>query len=346
MYPSSAKLSRSKGVSTEIVGRPSIIQRLTLSTEFGLLLLIAMALSTFAVLLPGFMSPFSLFTISRQIGIDTMIGLAMMAVIVSGGLDLSVGAIGVCAAMMFGWLAERAGLPIPLTVPVALGLGAALGFVNGATIVRSGMHSFIVTLATMSIFFGVLIFLTKAQAFRELPPVVLSLGKLRFGGIVSGLFVFSLLACVLLSIFYSFTTLGRSMLASGANIRAAELSGIRTRRVIVACHMLTGTLAALAGLMVTARTGAAVPSMAGHLGQDWLLTAFLAPVLGGTSLSGGRVAAIGTFLGAAFVNIISSGLLLMRVGEFWIQACLGLILLAAVLTDRARYALLRRRGVV
>jgi ribose transport system permease protein len=110
--------------------------------------------------------------------------------------------------------------------------------------------------------------------------------------------------------------------------------------------MLTGALAALAGLMLTARTGAAVPSMAGHLGQDWLLPAFLAPVLGGTLLSGGRVSVIGTLLGAAFVTIMTSGLLLMRVGEFWILACLGLILLIAVLTDRLRQGVLRKRGLI
>ena len=136
------------------------------------------------------------------------------------------------------------------------------------------------------------------------------------------------------------------MLAAGANPRAAEISGVRTGRIFIACHMLTGALAAIAGLMITARTGAAVPSMAGHLGQDWLLPAFLAPVLGGTLLSGGRVAVFGTFLGAALVNIITSGLLLMRVGEFWIQAFLGLMLLAAVLTDRARHKLLQRRGMI
>jgi ribose transport system permease protein len=136
------------------------------------------------------------------------------------------------------------------------------------------------------------------------------------------------------------------MLAAGANPRAAEVSGVRTGRMFIACHALTGALAALAGLMVTARTGAAVPSMAGQLGQDWLLPAFLAPVLGGTLLSGGRVAVFGTLLGAAFVNVITSGLLQLRIGEFWIQACLGLILLAAVLADRGRHVILRRRGLV
>jgi ribose transport system permease protein len=326
--------------------RPSLAQRLVFSSEFGLILLIALAVVVFASMLPGFTSNFSLFTMGRQIGIDTMIGLAMMAVIVTGGLDLSVGAIGVCSAMVFGWLLERAGVPLAMAVPLAVLFGASLGFINGTTVVRSGVHSFIITLASMSIFFGVMIFLSRAEAFRGLPPEVQGLGKLRFGGVVSALLVVSLVTCVALSIFYRFTSLGRRMLAAGANPRAAEISGIRTGRMFVACHMLTGGLAALAGLMVTARTGAAVPSMTGHLGQDWLLPAFLAPVLGGALLSGGRVAVFGTLLGAALVNIITSGLLLMRVGEFWIQAFLGLMLLAAVLADRARHMLLRRRGMI
>jgi ribose transport system permease protein len=275
-----------------------------------------------------------------------MIGLAMMAVIVTGGLDLSVGAIGVCSAMAFGWLLERAGMPLPLAIPMAVCFGATLGLINGAAVVRSGVHSFIITLASMSIFFGVMIFLSKAEAFRALPPEVLAFGKYRFGGTISALLVFSLAVCAALSILYRYTTLGRRMLAAGANPRAAEISGIRTGRIFISCHMLTGALAALAGLLVTARTGATVPSMAGHLGADWLLPAFLAPVLGGTLLSGGRVAVLGTFLGASLVNIMTSGLLLMRVGEFWIQAFLGLMLLAAVLADRARHLMLRRRGMI
>lgn len=326
--------------------RPSAAQRLAFSNEFGLVLLIALAMTAFSIALPGFTSAFSLFAMGRQIGIDTMIGLAMMTVIVTGGLDLSVGAIGVCSAMVFGWLLERTGVPVVLAIPLAIGFGAGLGFINGAAIVRTGVHSFIITLASMSIFFGVMIFLSKAEAFNSLPPAVLGFGKLRVGGFVSALLLLSLAACVGLTILYRFTSAGRRMLAAGANPHAAEISGVRTGRVFIACHMLAGGLAALAGLMVTARTGAAVPAMAGHLGQDWLLPAFLAPVLGGTLLSGGRVAVFGTFLGAALVNIITSGLLQMRVGEFWIQAFLGLLLLAAVLADRARHVLLRQKGMI
>ena len=112
--------------------------------------------------------------------------------------------------------------------------------------------------------------------------------------------------------------------------------------MFIACHALTGALAALAGLMVTSRTGAAVPSMAGQLGQDWLLPAFLAPVLGGTLLSGGRVSVLGTLLGAMLVSLLTNGLLLLRVGEFWVQACLGCLLLAAVLLDKLRRVVLAR----
>ncbi len=327
-------------------GRASGGLRFVLSNEFGLAALIALTALIFATTLDGFTSPFSLFTIGRQIGIDTMIGLAMMAVVVTGGLDLSVGAIGVCAAMAFGWLVQIVGLPILLAVPVAVLFGAALGFVNGFTVVESGVHSFIITLASMSIFFGVMIFLTKAAAFNGLPPEVQAFGKMKLFRTISPLLLISVAMCAGLSVFYRLTSAGRQMLATGANPRAAELSGVRTGRVIIGCHILAGALAAVAGLMVTARTGASVPSMAGHLGQDWLLPAFLAPVLGGTLLSGGRVSVVGTLLGAAFVNVMTSGLLLMRVGEFWILASLGMMLLAAVLADRARQQFLKNKGMI
>jgi ribose transport system permease protein len=327
-------------------GRSSGGLRLLLSNEFGLAVLIAVTLLVFSLTLEGFTSPFSLFTIGRQIGIDTMIGLAMMAVIVTGGLDLSVGAIGVCCAMAFGWLVQILALPMFFAIPLAVLLGASLGFINGFTVVKSGVHSFIITLASMSIFFGVMIFLTKANAYNGLPPEVQAFGKMKFFKTISPLLLISIAMCLCLAAFYKLTTLGRQMLAAGANPRAAELSGIRTGRVIMACHMLTGALAAIAGLLVTARTGASVPSMAGHLGQDWLLPAFLAPVLGGTLLSGGRVSVIGTLLGAGFVNVMTSGLLLMRVGEFWILASLGAMLLLAVLADRARQQFLKTKGMI
>ena len=110
--------------------------------------------------------------------------------------------------------------------------------------------------------------------------------------------------------------------------------------------MLSGAIAAVTALLVVARTGAAIPSMAGQLGQDWLLPAFLGPVLGGTLLSGGRVSVLGTFLGSVLVAMLTNGLLLLKLGEFWVQACLGLLLLMAVLLDKGRRTFLARRKIV
>jgi ribose transport system permease protein len=316
-----------------------------LTNEFGLVLLIALFGVVFALGTPGFASPFNLFTLGRIMAIDIMIGFSMMVVIVTGGLNLSVGAVGVCAAMFFGWLSERFGLPLVLSVPCALAFGAALGAVNGQLIVRSGLHSFIITLATMSVFFGLMEFVTRAQAFRVLPPAILAFGRLRYFGYVSPLLLVSAAVGLLLAALYRLTPLGREMLAAGANAAAAELSGVRVKRIIVQCHMLSGALAGVAALMAIMRTGAAIPSMAGDLGQDWLLPAFLGPVLGGTLLAGGRVSVLGAFLGSALVSELTNGLLQFRVGEFWVQTYLGLLLLAAVLIDLGRRKLVARLGV-
>ena len=326
-------------------GQPPGWTRFLLTNEFGLVALILIFGAVFAVGTPGFGSPFNLFTLGRTMAIDIMIGFSMMVVIVTGGLNLSVGAIGVCVAISCGWMLERAGLPLPIAMLAALALGAALGALNGLIIVRSGLHSFIITLATMSVFFGLMLFVTRAEAYRVLPPELSAFAKMRFAGYLSPLLLVSATAGLLLAGLYRLTPLGREMLAAGAKAAAAELSGVRVGRTFVICHSLSGVLAGVAALMVVARTGAAIPAMAGNLGQDWLLPAFLGPVLGGTLLGGGRASVLGTFLGAALVSELTNGLLQFRVGEFWVQSWLGLLLLLAVLMDLARRSFLAGRGV-
>ena len=201
-------------------------------------------------------------------------------------------------------------------------------------IVRSGLHSFIITLATMSVFFGVMVFVSRARgvpqpAARDRRPSArcgISATSRRCSLVSAGV-------GLALAALYRLTPLGREMLAAGANAAAAELSGVRVGAHLRLCHVLSGVLAGVAALMVVARTGAAIPSMAGDLGQDWLLPAFLGPVLGGTLLAGGRVSVLGAFLGAVLVSELTNGLLQYRVGEFWVQTWLGLLLLLAVLMD-------------
>jgi ribose transport system permease protein len=145
--------------------------------------------------------------------------------------------------------------------------------------------------------------------------------------------VIALLIGAALFVLYRYSTLGRRILAAGANARAAAMSGVPVNRVIVISHTLSGLLAGVAGMMVVARLGAAMPAVGG---EEWLLPSFLGPVLGGTLLSGGAVSVVGTVLGAALVTTLRSGLLVLQIGSYWLQLFLGLILLLAVLVDRYR----------
>lgn len=314
------------------------------SNEAGLLMITLLFVLLFSQLTAGFTSLFNLYALTRVLAIDAVIGFSMMVVLVTGGLNLAAGAIGVCGAMAAGWFMQSLGVPVWLALPLALCVGALLGGLNGALTVWMDVHSFVVTLATMSIFFGTMILLTEARAFSALPAGYVALAKTRYG-FWSGLLVVTAVVGVLLWLLFHRTTLGRQILIAGANPRAAAMSGVPVGLTVIVCHALSGGLAALAGLMLTSRNGAALPSMAGQLGMDWLLPAFLAPILGGTLLTGGTVSVAGTFLGAALVTVLTNGLLQLQVGEFWIQAFLGAILLVAVALDRLRAVWIERRRV-
>ena len=309
------------------------------STQFGLFIIVALFWVFFSSLAPGFLSRFNLNSLGRSLAIDIVIGFAQMVVLATGGMNLSVGAIGVCAVMLTGYLLQTLGLPIPVAIVGVLLGGAALGWLNGFAIVKTGVNSFIVTLASASLFSGGMLILTKAVPFNALPPAIAEFGKSNVGGLPT-LMIVAIAIGIGLFVLYRYTRLGREILAAGANARAAQMSGVPVGRAIIFSHALSGALAAAAAIMLTTRLGAAMPSVGG---DDWLLPSFLAPVLGGTLLAGGMVSVIGTMLGAALVTTIRSGLLVLQVGNFWLQLFLGVILLAAVLLERYRAALSLKR---
>lgn len=306
----------------------------------GLAVIIAVLVAVIASLSPGFLSPFNLFTLTRNLAIDTVIGFAMMVVLACGHFNLAVGAIGVSVIMATGFLLEGLGLPIPIAIAGGLAIGGAMGWINGMLCVKTGIHSFIITMATGSLFFGLMLILTKAEAFRNLPDAFNALGKARFG-YCSSLIVVTAVVATSLLVLFKYSVTGRQMLAAGANPVAAELSGAPVGRVIVTAHALSGLIAGIAGIMVTMRLAAALPSV----GEDWLLPSFLAPLLGGTLLVGGFVSVIGTLLGAILVTVLQNGLVLLNVGSFWVQFFLGITLLVAVGFDRWRSVYVQRMGL-
>jgi ribose transport system permease protein len=307
----------------------------------GLAIIILLLSIIVASLAPGFLSPFNLFSLTRNLAIDTVIGFAMMVVLACGHFNLAVGSIGVSAIMATGYLLEGLGLPIVVSMVGGLAVGALMGWMNGILVVKTGIHSFVITLATASLYFGLMLILSRAEAYRNLPEAFNVLGKQRFlGPFSSMLFVTGFVTAALL-ILFKYSLIGRQILASGANPLAAEMSGTPVKRAIVVAHTLSGLLASIAGVMVTARLAAALPSV----GADWLLPSFLAPLLGGTLLIGGYVSVIGTLLGAILVTILQNGLVLLKVGSFWIQFYLGITLLIAVGLDRWRSYYAQRIGL-
>jgi ribose transport system permease protein len=303
------------------------------ASQVGLLVIIGVLVAIFSLRQPGFLSPFNLFAMGRSLAIDVIIGFSQMVVLATGGMNLSVGSIGVCAVMLSGYLMQGLDLPASAAFLLALLLGGALGWLNGFTVVRTGVNSFVVTLASANLFSGAMLILTKATPINGLPPEVGDIGQYRVFGLVSPLLLVAVAFGIGLLVFYRYSVGGKQMLAAGANARAAAMSGLPVDRSIVLSHTLSGVLAAVAGLMVVVRVGAAMPAVGG---EDWLLPSFLGPVLGGTALAGGFVSVVGTMLGAALLTIIRSGLLVLDIGNFWLQLFLGLFLLAAVLAQRYR----------
>jgi ribose transport system permease protein len=304
----------------------------------GLAAIIAIFWGAFATISPGFASPFNQFALLRSVGIDTVIGFSTMVVLATGGMNLAIGSIGVCSVMFCGYLIQGLGLPVPVALIAGICLGTLLGFINGFAIVVSGVSAFVITLASASLYMGGMLILTKAEIYNELPPAIAAFARMRWG-FVSPVLLVALAVGAALVLLFRYSALGREILATGANTRAAELSGVRVGSVIMFVHSLSGALAAIAGLLTMSRLSGAMPS----IGQDWLLPSFLAPVLGGTLLSGGFVSVVGTILGALLVAVIRSGLLVLQIGNFWLQLFLGVILLLALLLERYRSVLSERR---
>jgi ribose transport system permease protein len=176
-----------------------------------------------------------------------------------------------------------------------------------------------------------MLIVTHAKPFSNLPDSFTSFSEIEVAGLpISPLVLVMLGVGVVLFLLYRNLSLGREMLAVGANRRAARMSGLSVDRVVLLTHGMSGALAATAGLMAIAAQHTASPG----LGSDWLLASFVSPAIGGTLLSGGLVSVPGTILGGVLLATISSGLLLMNIDNFWLTVVLGLVLLVAVVLDR------------
>lgn len=315
----------------------SWFRQLGQSTVAGLLLLTVLSWIVYGVFGQGFLSSFNLFTLSQIAAGTAVIGFAQLVVLAIGRMNLAVGALGVTVVTFTGWLVGVKMMNPVLGIVVGLLLGTAAGALLAVIELKTKLNSFVVTLAMTSVYIGVMLLLTKGNPVGIVPASVSTVGSGSFlTPYLSYLVIPALVAGAGLWFLYRRTTLGWQMLAVGANETAAGLSGVRVARVLIITFALSGFLCGVAAVMEMARVSAALPA----LGGDWLLPAFIVPILGGNSLRGGSVSIGGALVAAVFLQSINAGLVSLNVAVYWQQLAQALILLLAVLADEWR----RRRS--
>ena len=301
--------------------------------RFGLLLVVMAFWALFMWRANGFLDEYNLFTLVRLASVQIMIAFSQMVPMSAGEMNLSIGAIGGIAAMFAGAMMELLGVPPLLAIGISLAVAVFLGWINGVLITRTGINSFIITLATASIYSGIMLVVTKADSFDSLPESFLTFSRQRTLGLaLSPLFWIMIAAAIILYLMYSRTSFGRQILAVGANRRAAQMSGLNMNGIIIRTHVLSGFIAGIAGIMSAMMLADAVPI----IGTDWILGSFAATAIGGTLTTGGVVSVFGTVLGGLLIGTIYNGVLLLNVSNFFVNFFLGLVLLLAVYLDRLR----------
>lgn len=276
----------------------------------------------------------------RQVAVNICIATGMTLIVLTGGIDLSVGSVlALCGAIAAGLL--KNGIPIPSTglalgftvlgvILAALLTGALLGWFNGLAVTAFRVPPFVATLAMLTIARGLTMLYTGGHPISNLGEDFTFIGMGMVLGIPVPVWI-SLIVVLIAAFITQQTKLGRYIYAIGGNESAARLSGIRINRVKVIVYSIGAALAALGGIIVTSRLDSAQP----NAGMSYELDAIAAVVIGGTSLNGGKGTVWGTVIGAVIIGILNNGLVLLNVSPFWQQIVKGFVILLAVIIDKA-----------
>ena len=300
--------------------------------NLGTILALIILMVFVSILNPAFLQSNNLLNLMRQLIINGFIALGMTFVILTGGIDLSVGSTLALTSAIFAGLLQN-GMNTGLAILIALVLGLVLGLLNGILITKGKLATFIVTLATMTIFRGLTLVYTDGRpiagprddfAFKFL-------GKGQFLGIPFQVILF-ILAFLVLWMILNKTALGRKIYAVGGNEKASFISGINIDKVKIWVYVISSLMAVLSGLVLTSRLNSAQPTA----GAAYEMDAIAAVVLGGTSMTGGSGSLTGTLIGILILGVLNNGLNLLGVSSFYQQIVKGIVILIAVLIDRKR----------
>ena len=285
-----------------------------------------------------FFSPRNLETVTLAIAIVAIAALGQLFAVIVGGIDLSTGSVmglaGLVTAMLMApglYGTVGGGIHMWIAIPIGLIVGTLIGVINGVLHVRFGITPFIVTLATLQVARGITIGIPSARTITGLPDEFVFIGNGHILGIPISVCLL-LILLIIVSLFLALTPTGRDLYAIGGNRYAARLAGVNVNPLLVGAYAISGFFAALSGILVTAKLGAAVP----NAGTGYELTVIAAVVIGGASLSGGVGRPIGLLFGAIILGMINNALVLLRIPTYWQQVFIGGIIMTAAILDRVR----------
>ncbi len=305
--------------------------------EFGVALILLVMGAFLSLYTDTFLTSTNIFNILRAFSWIAISAFGQCMVIITCGVDLSVGSVMGLSGLICAMLLVR-GVNVVVSVLAGLLTGLFVGWLNGMMITRGRLPPFIATLGTLLMARGLCNGLTGGWPVRELPQAFRNLGQydIPIAGMGVPLpLIFMLILAVCTSFFLSRTVWGYRIYALGGNETATALSGINTNRVKLMVYSLCGFLTAIGGVLMTARLGVAAPTAA----QGYELDVIAAAVVGGTSFSGGEGTILGVLIGAAIMQVLRNGLVLMGVSAYWLQAVQGLVIVVAIMLDQ-----LRKRG--
>lgn len=300
-------------------------------TDASAILATAVLFVIFSTATQNFFTPFNQYNVWRSASQNVFIALGQAMVVLIGGMNLSLGAIGGLTVVIVGHSVEILGFDPWVAVLLGLAAGAACGAVNGFFVSRFKLNSFVVTLATSFIFQGLVNGISRGRPYSKIPAEFTLLGKGDVLGIPNMVFLMVAALAVVYFVF-RYTVIGRRLLATGGNIEAARLSGIKTGRMIMLANVLSGLCASVAAILWVSRMGTAQPATGG----DWLIVSFAVTVIGGTALSGGTISAVGFLFSGLLMALIRNGLIMIGVNVYFEATFLGVIILLAVMVEYFR----------
>ncbi|MEW9613370.1 ABC transporter permease [Shinella sp. S4-D37] len=312
-------------VSNAQTNRMTVFRFLRSYGQIAVLVLLALILSLFT---PRMFTEVNLMNLARQTSIIALVAAGQTLIILTGAIDLSVGAVLALCAVIFAGLLQS-GYDLPVALAGALFVGALAGLVNGVLVARFRLASFVVTLATLSVAKGLTLLYTGASPIAITSESALVLGQARWLGIPAPIWL-AIGVYALLWFIMRATIFGRYVYAIGGNEEAAILAAVSVTRYKIYVFLLAGVLTGFAGVVLASRLGSAVPTA----GDGMELVAITAVVLGGTSLLGGEGRVWATIVGAALLNLISNALNLLNVNSYYQAVATGCIVAIAVLADR------------